>query len=280
MPVYFPPLTPAFSVEEAQDAVGAMVDATLVYVDATPSLGRAAITGDVTIAAGSNAAVIPNDTVIFAKMQNIATDRVLGRDTGGSGDIEELTLGSGLVITGGALVATGGVGASDTFAPAGPKTPIVDGDFSWFNQGSASTAISGRDGSIYLLSPFDAADSIKGRLKSAPSTPYTIIVNMTAVMLAANFMGYGLFFRDSGANKITVLYIISNAGAIQYAVAKSSGASDTGGGTYANVGFVGGAPPIPRNPRRWHRPEILSRHFRRKDGPDLHARADDRYDAR
>ena len=58
MPTYYPPLTPPFSVEDAQDAVGAMVDATLVYNDATPSLGRAAITGDVTIAAGSNAAVL------------------------------------------------------------------------------------------------------------------------------------------------------------------------------------------------------------------------------
>jgi hypothetical protein len=58
MPVYFPPLGSLTDAEFAQDAVGAMVDATLVYNDATPSLGRAAITGDVTIAAGSNAAVL------------------------------------------------------------------------------------------------------------------------------------------------------------------------------------------------------------------------------
>lgn len=47
-----------FTDERAQDAVGAMVDATLVYVDATPSLGRAAITGDIAIASGSNASVL------------------------------------------------------------------------------------------------------------------------------------------------------------------------------------------------------------------------------
>lgn len=40
--------------ENAQDAVGAMVDTTLVYTDATPLLSRAALTGAVTASAGSN----------------------------------------------------------------------------------------------------------------------------------------------------------------------------------------------------------------------------------
>jgi len=48
------------------------------------------IAGDVTIAAGGVSS-IGNDKVTFAKVQNIATSRILGRTTGGSGDIEELT---------------------------------------------------------------------------------------------------------------------------------------------------------------------------------------------
>ena len=51
--------------EAAQDAVGAIVDATLVYVDATPVLRRAAISGDVTIASGSNTATITDDPAAF-----------------------------------------------------------------------------------------------------------------------------------------------------------------------------------------------------------------------
>lgn len=78
--------------ELAQDAVGAMVDASLVYVDATPLLQRAALTGDVTAAAGGNATTIANDAVTYAKMQNVsATSRVLGRRTAGAGDPEECT---------------------------------------------------------------------------------------------------------------------------------------------------------------------------------------------
>ena len=49
--------------EAAQDAAGAMVDATLVYADATPALGRAAITGHITIAAGSNASLLGSFTM-------------------------------------------------------------------------------------------------------------------------------------------------------------------------------------------------------------------------
>lgn len=44
--------------EEAQDAVGGMVDTTLEYVDATPLLRRAALTGDITASAGSNSTTL------------------------------------------------------------------------------------------------------------------------------------------------------------------------------------------------------------------------------
>lgn len=77
--------------ERAQDAVGAMIDSSLTYVDATPLLQRAALTGDVTASAGSNTTTIANDAVTYAKMQNVsATDKLLGRSSSGSGDVEEI----------------------------------------------------------------------------------------------------------------------------------------------------------------------------------------------
>ena len=52
---------------------------------------RAALTGDVTAAANSNATTIANDAVTYAKMQNVsATDKVLGRSTAGAGNVEEI----------------------------------------------------------------------------------------------------------------------------------------------------------------------------------------------
>jgi hypothetical protein len=50
--------------EMAQDTVGGMVDSSLVYSDATPSLSRAALTGDVTASAGSNTTAIKNDVAL------------------------------------------------------------------------------------------------------------------------------------------------------------------------------------------------------------------------
>lgn len=50
------------------------------------------LTGDVTgSGTGSFAATVANDAVTYAKMQNVsATDKVLGRSTAGSGDVEEI----------------------------------------------------------------------------------------------------------------------------------------------------------------------------------------------
>lgn len=65
------------------------------------------LTGDVTgSGTGSFAATIANDAVTFAKFQNITTARLLGRATAGSGDMEEITLGTGLSYTGTTLNAS------------------------------------------------------------------------------------------------------------------------------------------------------------------------------
>lgn len=85
-----------------------------------------AFTGDVTRPADSNAQTIPNDTVTYAKMQNTsAASRLLGRGSAsGAGDIEELTIGSGLSLTGTALSATAS-GLAGTMISSG--TPFVAG---------------------------------------------------------------------------------------------------------------------------------------------------------
>lgn len=63
-----------------------------------------ALTGDVTATGpGSVAATIANDAVTFAKMQNISTNKLLGRATASSGDVEEISLGTGFSVTGGTL---------------------------------------------------------------------------------------------------------------------------------------------------------------------------------
>jgi hypothetical protein len=77
--------------EQAQDAVGAMVDTSLVYVDATPLLSRAALTGDVTASTGSNTTTITAAVVTNTKLAPVPTASFKGRTTAGTGDPEDLT---------------------------------------------------------------------------------------------------------------------------------------------------------------------------------------------
>jgi hypothetical protein len=93
------------------DPENILLNATL-SMDGAGNLQRAALTGDVTAPAGSNATTIANDAVTYAKMQNVsAASKLLGRGDSGSGDVEEITLGSGLTMTGTTLSASGGGGS-------------------------------------------------------------------------------------------------------------------------------------------------------------------------
>jgi len=81
----------AYTDEEAQDAIGTILldSATIdfTYNDGTPSITASVI----------------NNSITFAKMQQISTQKLLGRSTAGTGNVEEITLGSNLQLSGGVL---------------------------------------------------------------------------------------------------------------------------------------------------------------------------------
>lgn len=74
---------------------------------------------------GANA--LQANAITFAKMQQITTDRLLGRDTAGTGAIEQLTVGSGLEFTG-----SGGIRATQSAI-------FTSGDFKMTLASSAPT---------------------------------------------------------------------------------------------------------------------------------------------
>jgi len=94
--------TPVISIQNATDLQdGALTAADHAAFAAKQPAGNyiTELTGEVTATGpGSVAATIANDAVTFAKMQNIATDKLLGRESAASGDVEEIGLGTGLAL--------------------------------------------------------------------------------------------------------------------------------------------------------------------------------------
>jgi hypothetical protein len=81
--------------------------------------------GDVTVSSSGATWTIDNDAVTYAKIQNVsAASRLLGRGSAsGSGDVQEITIGDGLTLTGTTLSAGGGGGAG---APTAVVTKTAD----------------------------------------------------------------------------------------------------------------------------------------------------------
>jgi hypothetical protein len=151
-------------------------------------------------AGGVGTSELANSGVTLAKIANIATSRLLGRTTASAGVVEELTVGPGLSLAAGVL-DTAVSAATGTHAPAGPKTAPVDGSFSWLNQGSATKAVSSRDGSVCIATPASASNAYKARVTNAPATPYTAIFQLSGLLVAVDNMSYGAMFYSTGAGK-------------------------------------------------------------------------------
>ncbi len=107
---------------------------------------RSALTGDVTAAAGSNTTAIAAGVIVdadvnasaaiaFTKLATIATDRLLGRDTAGTGALEAITVGGGLEFGGSTNIQRSAL-TGDVTAAAGSSVTsigtgvIVDSDIS------------------------------------------------------------------------------------------------------------------------------------------------------
>ena len=127
-------------------------------------------------------------------------------------------------------VPTASSSVNKAFGPTGPRTTPPASGWSWFQQESSAVATSSRDGSIHLNVPNKTTNHPSARMRSAPSTPYTIIANMEAPLLAANYIAWGLCFGNAGS-EIRMLYYGYVDGRIDLYIVGTSG-GDIGGATF------------------------------------------------
>lgn len=145
--------------ELAQDAIGAMVDSTLVYTDGTPLLSRAALTGHVVASAGSNALTLGSFTK--AQLDTAVSDgNVLY-----VGDITQYT---------------------DELAQDAVGTILTDSstiDFTYNDAGNTITAIV-IDGSISNAKLANmAASTFKGRITGSTGVPEDLTGTQATTLL-------------------------------------------------------------------------------------------------
>lgn len=128
-------------------AVPIAVDASLVISDTT--LSRAALTGDVAAAGGSNATVIGANKVLDTMLADMAAKTLKGNSTGSTADPQNLTVEGGLSFGNGTLKSAGSMAFSALFGAQPTVTDPGSTKFS-FNAGGnvlviSNTTLGGRD---------------------------------------------------------------------------------------------------------------------------------------
>lgn len=104
-------------IQPAPDEMGIQVIAAIAYlvdrfggltpIGSAGTVGMTALTGDVVAAGvGIVAAVIPPQTVTFAKMQNVSANIILGNPTGVTGSVQEMSAATTRTLLGLASIAT------------------------------------------------------------------------------------------------------------------------------------------------------------------------------
>lgn len=110
------------STQDIPSGGGTYTGSTSIILNGT-SFERSALTGDVTSAQNSNVTTIGNSVVSYAKMQNMTTNRLLGRGASGTGIIQEVSLGSNLSLSSSAILSVTGL---SNVATSGDYTDLIN----------------------------------------------------------------------------------------------------------------------------------------------------------
>lgn len=209
------------------------LNATLEFTGAG-AIQRAALTGDVTASAGSNATSIANDVVTDAKLRNSAANSVIGRATNSAGDPADISTStdghvlrmSGTTLGFGTVATAGHADDSITFA----KMQNINTD----RLIGRDTAASGDPEEISLNATleFTGAGAIQ---RAALTGDVTASAGSNATTIANNVVTYAKF-QDSGAGNVVLTR--ANAAAGDYGETALSASQLLGRGSTGDVAAI------------------------------------------
>lgn len=234
-------------------------DGTSLALSGGTVLVRAALTGDVAAPAGSNTTTIQPHVVSYAKMQLETASTLLGNPTGSLGNVQEITLGTGLAFSGSVLNATGtsislpaseigfGTGTGFTGSPTLQYNGFSLGTSSQqevqiYNSASGASGLVGlRLGTSSGFTHSFAMDMIgvgwsSGGGVAAEDVLFELNAGSSNQFLFSNFTG-GPINIATGSSR-TVRLAVTGAGAIQMPTALGAGGIVSAAVTTGQLGLV------------------------------------------
>lgn len=185
--------------------------------------------GDITVGGSGTTLTIDNSAVTLAKIQDITTARILGRDTAGTGVVEQLSAAEVLTMLGSAPAPGSGLpymygfadaidwegndnfregdgaGGMDTSGTrAHPLTPQA-----WTADNIGASTVAVNSGRLWLTSPASASLQLRAYYQPVPSGNWCVRMQLTAREMISRSTQYyvGMYLRDSTSGKEVALGI-------------------------------------------------------------------------
>lgn len=151
--------------------------------------------GDITVSSSGATWTIDNDAVTYAKIQNVTTNCLLGRVSAGSGDTEEITIGSGLTVTGTTLSASGGTGSPTVYIVKSADETVIN-----------SNTFQDDD---HLFTTLDANSYYYGEFRLLFTRSNATTQSSIRFTIGANSLGYAIGLSATYTNQVVMSGVIS-----------------------------------------------------------------------
>lgn len=149
-----------------------------------------------------NFTVLPPGSISLAEIQDISTAKILGRSTAGSGVIEQISIGTGLSLSGGILSSTA------TATPGGSDTQIQYNNAGAFGGSSQLIFNAGATNTLDITGSNSTGSANSLRIRNSSGTDLIIVDNSANVGLgtsnrlnglsAINYLDIGTFASTTG----------------------------------------------------------------------------------